>query len=104
MVNLLSNQLIRILMMTVIKTSARESILRTVYYSRLFLWFVVLLVVMLFRTFNGINRFSFYIFLGSKLIYTFLITIIIYFRVSVNAEKFFQIPEEILKKCFVSWS
>jgi hypothetical protein len=46
---------------------ARESILRSVFYPGLFLFFVVLLVIMLFCTFGRTNFFSFYLFFESSI-------------------------------------
>nr|UQJ75230.1 NADH dehydrogenase subunit 4 [Tauritermes triceromegas]URX54053.1 NADH dehydrogenase subunit 4 [Tauritermes triceromegas] len=57
----------------VLMIMASESILRSSYYSSIFLVFVVLLVVMLFCTFSSINLFSFYLFFESSLIPTVFI-------------------------------
>ncbi|PNF37356.1 hypothetical protein B7P43_G17888 [Cryptotermes secundus] len=53
---------------------AREPILRSAYYSGLFLFFVVLLVIFfLFCTFGRVGLFSFYVFFESSLIPTVFI-------------------------------
>jgi NADH-ubiquinone oxidoreductase chain 4 len=57
----------------VLMIMAREPILRSGYYSGLFLFFVVLLVVFLFCTFGRVGLFSFYIFFESSLIPTVFI-------------------------------
>nr|URX54001.1 NADH dehydrogenase subunit 4 [Epicalotermes sp. 2 AB-2022a] len=49
---------------------ASEAILRSSYFSGLFLFFVVMLVVMLFCTFGSINLLSFYLFFEGSLIPT----------------------------------
>nr|URX54339.1 NADH dehydrogenase subunit 4 [Cryptotermes sp. 7 AB-2022a] len=57
----------------VLMIMASEPILRSGYYSGLFLFFVVLLVVFLFCTFGSVGLFSFYIFFESSLIPTVFI-------------------------------
>nr|URX53624.1 NADH dehydrogenase subunit 4 [Postelectrotermes sp. 1 AB-2022a]URX53676.1 NADH dehydrogenase subunit 4 [Postelectrotermes sp. 1 AB-2022a]URX53741.1 NADH dehydrogenase subunit 4 [Postelectrotermes sp. 1 AB-2022a] len=54
----------------VLMIMASESVLRSFYYTSLFLFFVVVLVIMLFCTFGSINLFSFYLFFESSLIPT----------------------------------
>nr|URX52697.1 NADH dehydrogenase subunit 4 [Glyptotermes sp. 1 AB-2022a] len=50
--------------------TASESVLRYIFYPKLFLCFVVLLMVMLFCTFGSVGLFSFYLFFESSLIPT----------------------------------
>lgn len=57
----------------VLMIMAREPIFRSSYYSGLFLFFVVLLVIFLFCTFGRVGLFSFYIFFESSLIPTVFI-------------------------------
>nr|UQJ75269.1 NADH dehydrogenase subunit 4 [Pterotermes occidentis] len=57
----------------VLMIMASESILRSVYYPGLFMFFVVVLVLMLICTFSSINLFSFYLFFESSLIPTVFI-------------------------------
>nr|URX54105.1 NADH dehydrogenase subunit 4 [Neotermes sp. 4 AB-2022a] len=57
----------------VLMITASESILRSSYYSGLFLFFVVLLIIMLFCTFGSVGLFSFYLFFESSLIPTVFI-------------------------------
>nr|URX53468.1 NADH dehydrogenase subunit 4 [Incisitermes minor] len=57
----------------VLMIMASESILRSFYYSDLFLFFVVVLAVMLVCTFSSVNLFSFYLFFESSLIPTVFI-------------------------------
>nr|URX53715.1 NADH dehydrogenase subunit 4 [Kalotermitidae sp. 2 AB-2022a] len=54
----------------VLMIMASESVFRSFYYTSLFLFFVVILVIMLFCTFGSINLFSFYLFFESSLIPT----------------------------------
>nr|URX52684.1 NADH dehydrogenase subunit 4 [Neotermes cf. insularis/malandensis]URX52769.1 NADH dehydrogenase subunit 4 [Neotermes cf. insularis/malandensis]URX52782.1 NADH dehydrogenase subunit 4 [Neotermes cf. insularis/malandensis] len=57
----------------VLMITASESILRSSYYSGVFLFFVVLLIIMLFCTFGSVGLFSFYLFFESSLIPTVFI-------------------------------
>nr|URX54235.1 NADH dehydrogenase subunit 4 [Neotermes sp. 6 AB-2022a] len=57
----------------VLMITASESIFRSSYYSGLFLFFVVLLIIMLFCTFGSVGLFSFYLFFESSLIPTVFI-------------------------------
>nr|UQJ75113.1 NADH dehydrogenase subunit 4 [Neotermes sp.] len=57
----------------VLMVMASESVLRSSYYSGLFLFFVVVLVIMLFCTFGSVGLFSFYLFFESSLIPTVFI-------------------------------
>nr|QWL25016.1 NADH dehydrogenase subunit 4 [Cryptotermes brevis] len=57
----------------VLMIMASESILRSFYFSGLFLSFIILLVIFLFCTFGSVNLFSFYLFFESSLIPTVLI-------------------------------
>nr|URX54014.1 NADH dehydrogenase subunit 4 [Glyptotermes sp. 14 AB-2022a] len=54
----------------VLMVTASESVLRSGYYSGLFLGFIVLLMIMLFCTFSSVGLFSFYLFFESSLIPT----------------------------------
>nr|AIY62161.1 NADH dehydrogenase subunit 4 [Glyptotermes sp. B TB-2014] len=54
----------------VLMITASESVLRSHYYSGLFVSFIILLMVMLFCTFSSIGLFSFYLFFESSLIPT----------------------------------
>nr|URX54144.1 NADH dehydrogenase subunit 4 [Glyptotermes sp. 15 AB-2022a]URX54157.1 NADH dehydrogenase subunit 4 [Glyptotermes sp. 15 AB-2022a]URX54196.1 NADH dehydrogenase subunit 4 [Glyptotermes sp. 15 AB-2022a] len=54
----------------VLMIMASESVLRSDYYSGLFVSFIILLMVMLFCTFSSIGLFSFYLFFESSLIPT----------------------------------
>nr|URX54469.1 NADH dehydrogenase subunit 4 [Glyptotermes sp. 17 AB-2022a] len=54
----------------VLMITASESVLRSSYYSGLFLGFVGLLMIMLFCTFSSVGLFSFYLFFESSLIPT----------------------------------
>nr|URX53598.1 NADH dehydrogenase subunit 4 [Bifiditermes mutubae] len=57
----------------VLMITASESVLRSMYYPDLFLFFVVLLVVMLLCTFGSTHFFSFYLFFESSIIPTVFI-------------------------------
>nr|YP_009726967.1 NADH dehydrogenase subunit 4 [Cryptotermes declivis]QIA95627.1 NADH dehydrogenase subunit 4 [Cryptotermes declivis] len=57
----------------VLMIMASESVLRSLYHSGLFLFFVVLLVIFLFCTFSSVSLFSFYLFFESSLIPTVFI-------------------------------
>nr|URX52723.1 NADH dehydrogenase subunit 4 [Incisitermes nr. barretti] len=57
----------------VLMIMASESILRSVYYSGLFMFFVVLLAILLFCTFSSVGLFSFYLFFESSIIPTVFI-------------------------------
>nr|URX53145.1 NADH dehydrogenase subunit 4 [Cryptotermes primus] len=57
----------------VLMIMASESILRSLYYPGLFLFFVVLLTIFLFCTFGSVSLFSFYLFFESSLIPTVFI-------------------------------
>lgn len=52
---------------------ARESVLRSGYFSGLFLFVVIFLAVMLYCTFRRVSLLSFYIFFESRLIPTLLL-------------------------------
>nr|URX53366.1 NADH dehydrogenase subunit 4 [Glyptotermes fuscus] len=54
----------------VLMITASESVLRSDYYSGLFMGFIVLLMIMLFCTFSSIGLFSFYLFFEGSLIPT----------------------------------
>nr|URX54482.1 NADH dehydrogenase subunit 4 [Neotermes sp. 8 AB-2022a] len=57
----------------VLMIMASESVFRSSYYSGLFLFFVILLIIMLFCTFGSVGLFSFYLFFESSLIPTVFI-------------------------------
>nr|URX54040.1 NADH dehydrogenase subunit 4 [Neotermes fulvescens] len=57
----------------VLMIMASETVLRSVYYSGLFLFFVVTLIVSLFCTFGSLNLFSFYFFFEVSIVPTVFI-------------------------------
>jgi NADH-ubiquinone oxidoreductase chain 4 len=59
----------------VLMVSARESVFRSGYFSGLFLFVVIVLVVMLYCTFRRISLLSFYVFFQSRLIPTLFLNL-----------------------------